>query len=181
MNIFIKYGFRGTAILLFQVLILNEITLRWWVQPEGFPVFIPQVYPLFLLLLPFNSPRQGVLILGFITGLIMDAFMNTVAMHAFATTALAYFRYPLLNAFLPKHLSEYGDQAPNGKNMGSIPFLAYLSLLVFFHHSLYFILELWSFASLSYLLIKILASGATSLLIICAILLLFSKKSRSWN
>ncbi len=181
MSVYVKYGFRGMAILLFQVLILNEVTLRWWAQPEGFPIFIPMVYPLFLLLLPFNSPRLGVLILGFITGLIMDAFMNTVAMHAFATTAMAYYRHHLLNAFLPKHLSEYGDQTPSGKTMGSIPFMAYLSLLVFFHHSLYFVLELWSFAHPSYLIIKILASGTTSLLIIFAALLLFSKKSRSWN
>ncbi len=181
MNLYVKYSLKGIAIILFQVLILNEITLIWWSQPSGFPVFIPFIYPLFLLLLPFNTPRIGVLILGFLTGLIMDAFMNTVAMHAFATTAMAYYRFHLLRAFLPKNLSEYGSQRPNWKTMGWIPFLSFISLMVFLHHSLFFVLELWNFSNLSYLLIKILCSALTSLLLIFAALLLFHRRSRPWT
>jgi len=52
MNVYIKNILRFCIIVLLQVLILNKITLRWWSDPGGFPVFIPFIYPLFLLLMP---------------------------------------------------------------------------------------------------------------------------------
>jgi hypothetical protein len=47
MNAFFKNLLRFCIIILLQVLILNKITLRWWSEPAGFPVFIPYVYPLY--------------------------------------------------------------------------------------------------------------------------------------
>lgn len=181
MSIPLRNFIRFCFIVLIQVLILNKITLRWWSQPVGFPVFIPYIYPLFILLLPFETPVWGLLILGFFTGLTIDSFMNSAGMHACATVLIAYLRTNVLNALLPKNLSEYASQSPSVKNMGWVPFLVYSSFLVVLHHSVFFAVELWSVSNIAYLLLKILASSATTILFIVAYLLLFTRQTALKN
>lgn len=181
MSDYVKNILRFCLLMLIQVLILNKITLRWWSQPAGFPVFIPYVYPLFILLLPFETPVWLLLIIGFVTGLTADSFMNTAGIHAFATVFIAYLRTNVLNALMPKHLSEYPNQSPNVKNMGWVPFLVYSSFLILLHHALFFSLELWSFINVGYLLLKIIASTFTSMLFVIAYLLLFTRQSALKN
>lgn len=178
MSVYLKNFLRFCLIIMIQVLILNKITLRWWSQPAGFPVFIPYVYPLIILLLPFETPVWLLLILGFFTGLTVDTFMNTAGIHACATVFIAYLRTNVLNALLPKNLSEYARQSPSVKNMGWMPFLVYSSFLIILHHAVFFTIELWNVSNIGYLLLKILASGVTSLLFIITYLLLFTKQTK---
>lgn len=185
MNVLVKNIVRFVAILLIQVLILNKISLQWWSQPSGFPVFVPYLYPLFILLLPFETPIAIVLVAGFLCGLSVDAFMNTAGMHAFAMVLISYFRINVLNAIMPKNLTEYVGQNPTVKNMGWLPFIVYVSFLIIMHHIAFFSLELWSVSNIGYLLLKILASGLTSILLILVYVLLFtnpinSKKSQGF-
>lgn len=176
MNQYVKYLVQFFLLTLFQVLILNNITLMWWTQPGGFPVFTPYIYPLFILLIPFEAPVWLLLAIGFICGLIMDSFMNTPGMHAFAMVLIAYLRTNVLLALLPKHMKEYHQLSPSVKTMGWAPFLTYSSFLILIHHSVYFIIELWSLSNVGYLLLKILASVLTTMLLIGIYLLLFSKR-----
>ena len=177
MSDLLKNFFRFCIVILIQVLILNKITLRWWSQSTGFPVFIPYIYPLFILLLPFETPVWALLLTGFALGLTMDVFMNTAGMHACATVLIAYLRTNVLNALLPKNLSEYPNQSPGVKNIGWMPFLVYSSFLIVLHHAVFFSIELWSFSNFGYLLLKILASSITSLLFVIAYLLLFTRQT----
>ncbi len=181
MSDYLKNFLRFCIIILIQVLILNKITLRWWAQPVGFPIFIPYIYPLFILLLPFETSVVALLIAGFILGLTMDTFMNTAGMHACATVLIAYLRTNVLNALLPKNLIEYPNQSPGVKNMGWIPFLVYSTFLIVLHHAVFFTVELWSFANIGYLLLKIFASSVTSLLFVIAYLLLFTRQTALRN
>jgi rod shape-determining protein MreD len=176
MSVYLRNFLRFCFIVLIQVLILNKITLRWWSQPAGFPVFVPYVYPLFILLLPFETPVWGMLLIGFFTGLTVDSYMNTAGMHACAAVLIAYLRTNVLNALLPKNLSEYASQSPSVKNMGWMPFLVYSSFLIVVHHAVFFSVELWSVSNIAYLLLKIIASSATSVLFIIVYLLLFTKQ-----
>lgn len=181
MSVYLKNFLRFCFIVLMQVLILNKITLRWWSQPAGFPVFIPYVYPLFILLLPFETPVWLLMMLGLATGLTIDSYMNTAGMHACATVFIAYLRTNVLNALLPKNLSDYATQSPSVKNMGWVPFLVYSSFLIVLHHAVYFSVELWSISNIGYLLLKIVASSVTSVLFIVAYLLLFTKQTSMKN
>jgi len=178
MSTLVKNIIRFCIILAIQVLILNKVTLQWWAQPAGFPVFIPFLYPLFLLLLPFETPVAALLIIGFLSGLTVDSFMNTAGMHAFAMVLIAYFRVNVFNALLPKNLSEYSGQTPSVKTMGWLPFVTYVSFLVVMHHGAFFTLELWS-GNIGYLLLKILASSVTSVLLIMVYVLLFTRQPAS--
>lgn len=177
MSIYLRNFLRFCLMVLIQVLILNKIALRWWAQPQGFPVFVPMVYPLFILLLPFEASVPLLLVLGFITGLSIDVFMNTAGIHAFATVLIAYLRTNVLTALLPKNLVEYPNQSPSVKNMGWVPFLVYSTFLVVLHHAAYFSIELWSLQNIGYLLLKIAASSATSVVFIIIYLLLFTRQT----
>lgn len=175
MSLPLRNFLRFWLILAVQVL-LNKITLRWWSEPSGFPVFIPLIYPLFILLLPFETPVWLLLIIGFITGLSVDSLMNTGGMHAAATVVIAYLRTNALNALLPRPLNEYPNQAPSVKNLGWVPFLTYAGFLILIHHLVYFSIELWSFSNAGMLVLKILASAFTSMLFVVAYLLLFTRQ-----
>ena len=83
MSIYLKNFLRFWLLVAIQALLLNKLTLRWWTEPAGFPIFIPQIYPLFILLLPFETPVWLLLFLGMGMGLTMDTFMNTAGMHSF--------------------------------------------------------------------------------------------------
>jgi rod shape-determining protein MreD len=179
MNVYLKNILRFCIIILLQVLILNKITLRWWNEPSGFPIFIPFVYPLFLLLLPFETPVWALVILGFILGTTVDSFMNTAGMHACATILIAYLRTNVLSALLPRNLSEYAGQSPSIKNMGWMPFLVYALFLILLHHLVFFTIELWNVSNIGFLLLKVAASSVTSMLFIIVYLLLFTRQSAS--
>lgn len=179
MNIYIKNILRFCIIVLLQVLILNKITLRWWSEPDNFPVFIPYIYPLFLLLLPYDLPVWGLLIAGFVLGSTIDAFTNTAGMHAFATVLIAYLRTNVLSALLPRNLTEYSGMQPSAKNMGWMPFLVYSGFLILLHHLVFFSIELWNLSNIGLLLLKVLASTITSMLFIVVYLLLFTRQESS--
>jgi rod shape-determining protein MreD len=175
MSIQLRNFLRFWLIIAVQVL-LNKITLRWWSEPAGFPVFIPLLYPLFILLLPFETPVWLLLIIGFITGLTVDSLMNTGGMHAAATILIAYLRTNALSALLPRPLDEYPGQGPSVKNLGWVPFLTYAGFLILIHHAVYFSIELWSLSNVLLLLLKIVASAVTSMLFVVAYLLLFTRQ-----
>lgn len=179
MGLYIKNFLRFSVIVLLQVLILNKITLSWWSEPSGFPIFIPYVYPLFILLLPFETPVPVLLILGFILGITVDTFMNTAGIHAAATVLMAYLRTNVLSALLPRNLVEYQGQQPTIKTMGWMPFLVYSLFLILLHHFVFFIIEAWTFNNIGYLLLKIMASCITSMLFVIVYILLFTRQSGS--
>ncbi len=174
MSIQLRNFLRFWLIIAVQVL-LNKITLRWWSEPAGFPVFVPLLYPLFILLLPFETPVALALIIGAVTGLTVDSLMNTGGMHAMATILIAYLRPNVLVALLPRALEDYPGQSPNVKNMGWPAFLTYAAFLIVLHHAVFFAVEMWSFSNFLILLLKIVASALTSMLFVIGYLLLFTR------
>lgn len=176
MNVYVKNILRFCIIVVLQVLILNRITLHWFPEPAG-ALFIPSIYPLFILLLPFETPVWVLLMSGFFMGVTVDSFMTTAGMHACATVFMAYLRTNVLNALMPRNLSEYINQQPSIKNMGWMPFLVYSGFLLLIHHIVYFSIETWSSVSIGSLLLKIAASFLTSMLFILVYILLFTRQN----
>ena len=68
-----------------QVFILNRI-------PPLHRFITPYLYFLFLLWMPFKTPRLGLTLLGFLFGLTLDFFTKTPGLHAAACTLVAYLR-----------------------------------------------------------------------------------------
>ncbi len=175
MSIYLKNLLRFCLIIFVQVFLLNRVEISWW-QDSGFPIFTPLIYPIIILLLPFNTPPWVSILVGFFAGLIIDASMNTPGMHAFATVLIAYFRTNVMNAVLPRNLSDYRMEAPTVKNMGWVPYIVYAVFLIIFHHACYFTIQLWDVSNLAYLLLKILATSVTSILFVLSYALLFTRQ-----
>jgi hypothetical protein len=142
---------------------------------------MPCIYPLFILLLPFETPVWALLLLGFGTGLIADTYHNTAGLNACATVLIAYVRTNVLTALLPRHLSEYARLSPSIKTMTWPPFLSYCSFLILLHQLTFFALELWNLHNIGYLALKTLASTITSMLFVLTYVLLFTRQTSMRN
>lgn len=170
MNSLFKNIIRFVLLLLLQVFVLNKVLLQQFINPY--------IYLLFILLLPFNIPRWLLLFGGLAMGLSLDAFMNTMGMHAAACVLIAYLRPFIINVLSPQGGFEVVQQTPSIASMGFRAFMVYAIILVLVHHVVYFSLEVFGFAAPLYLLIKILASAGVSIALILIYELLFYAQPR---
>ncbi|NSL88910.1 rod shape-determining protein MreD [Chitinophaga solisilvae] len=169
MSILLRNIIRFVFLLLIQVFVLNKILIDQLVSPY--------LYMLFILALPFNLPRPAVMLLGFLMGMSLDMFMNTMGLHAAACVFIAYLRPFIINILSPQGGFETTQKTPSMTSMGVSQFLIYAAVLVFLHHTVFFTLEVFGFKNPLYLVLKIVLSTAASLfLIVLYELLFFSRK-----
>ena len=128
---------RFIFLILLQVLVLDHLDVA-----NGYVV--PYLYVLFLLMLPIELPAWAQLIIGALTGLVMDLFSNTPGMHMSACVVMMYARLNLLRLLAPREGYEFGMR-PTVPRMGLAWFLTYASLLILAHHLWLFFIELHRF------------------------------------
>jgi hypothetical protein len=162
---------RFTAFILVQVYVLNKI-------PHLHRFIIPYIYFLFLLWLPFNIGRIGLLIAGFFTGMVLDFFAMTPGLHAAACVLVAYARPFVINVLTPKESSEFNYREPSPKSMGWTPYLVYIFVLTLLHHGYLTLLQWLSFGSFLDFLIKVAATTAISMLLVITTELLFPRRMK---
>eukprot|EP01132_Coremiostelium_polycephalum_P000277 gene277-362_t len=127
------------------------------------------VYIGFFLSLPWR--KNGIiipyLIVGFFSGLIIDAFYNSIGIHAFTSVLLIYLRNLLLY-FLPPITEEHGDEIayPSLYNMGFKKFIIYTLLLTTVYHIVAYTLDAWRVISFFALIPSALVSIIISTLVI---------------
>ena len=144
---------------LLQILVLNKMHL--------FDVATPFVYFYVLLKLPSSVSRNGLLLWGFCSGLVVDTFSDTPGMNAAATTLLAFVRPRLLSLYMNKaDLEEY---VPGTHTVGFGFFLRYCVTAVLLHHIVLFCVQSFSFAEPGMLFLRI---GGSSMLSIVFLLVL---------
>jgi hypothetical protein len=160
---------RLTVFILIQVYILNKI-------PHLHRFITPYLYFLFILWLPFNISRIGLLITGFLTGLILDYFTMTPGLHAAACTLIAYVRPFVISVLTPRDSSEFNYREPSPKAMQWTPYAVYVFVLTLLHHGYMVFLQWLSFGSLLDFIIKVIASTGISMLLIFTAELLFPRK-----
>jgi rod shape-determining protein MreD len=149
-------------ILLFIILILVQTLLLNNIQFLGF--INPYIYVLFILSLPVRLPRWITLLLGFSLGLIIDAFSNTLGLHAFATTLVAYARSFIINLFTS--IDEGNNPTPSFHTFGVGAYVKYVFFMVFMHHTALFALEAFTFSHFWLISFKVVLSSALTVLII---------------
>lgn len=144
---------------LVQVLVLNNVQFLGFINPY--------IYILFILLLPVRTPRWLVLLLGFVLGLTIDAFSNTLGMHAFSTVLLAYFRSFTIQLFTA--IDEGNNPVPSLYSFGVGAYIKYVIVLVLIHHISLFAVEAFSFVNIWVVLLKAISSSAVTILILLGI------------
>ncbi len=160
----LRHIIAALVLLLFQVAVLNEVSL--------FGLARPLVYPMILLVLPFDSNRAGVLGLAFVMGLMLDSFSDTPGLHAASLVLVAWLRPHVADMLTPKSGYEGGDR-PRIASLGPIWFVTYAGILLAAHHTAYFALEVFSFAAFGRVLGHILFSLFVSLVLVVVLEFLF--------
>lgn len=160
---------RFALFILVQVYVLNQV-------PVLHKYVVPVIYYLFILWLPFNISRAGVMILAFLFGLTLDYFMTTPGLHAAGSVLVAFLRPFVVNILVPKDSAEFNYREPSPQSMGWTPYLVYALILTVFHHTYILLLELLSFGSFLDFLVKIASTTAISMLLIITTELLFPRR-----
>jgi len=161
---------RFFLLVIFQVALLKNIGY--------YNLAIPLPYILFILLLPLGIPNLLLYVLAFITGLTIDAFYDTIGVHAAACVALAYFRISFLNITLEVDQRD-SFQTPSWGNMKFTWFSSYVVLATLVQHLVLFIVEVFSFQNILQTLASALLSSVFTIAIIFVIsLVTYSGKNK---
>lgn len=171
MSLLFKNIIRFFFIIFMQVFVLNKI-------PPLHQFIVPYFYFVFILWLPFKIGRTALLFISFATGMVVDMFFKTPGLHAAACVLVGYLRPYLINLLLPKEATDWGNEEPTKKTMGSVPYATYLIILTILHHFYLILLEWMQFGSFLYFIGKLIATSMVSLLLILITDLLLNRKSK---
>lgn len=166
-NIAVQLILRFLALVLLQVLVLDNIELHQLVKPV--------IYPLFILLLPISFPSWMVMLIAMGLGLTIDAFNNTIGIHASACVFMAFCRPLLLKANTPRGGYEQSS-VPSVEQFGLTGFLIYAGILILLFHTFFYFVEAFGFRFISNTILKIIISSFLSLLLILVHQMLFQKR-----
>jgi hypothetical protein len=167
MNEVIKHSIRFVLLVILQSLILNQVEVGLGIQL--------MVYPLLIILLPFELGTIYLLGIAFAMGMIIDSISNSYGLHTSSLLLVAYLRPQIFKMFAPR---DGYDNLKEGNiyEMGSRWFIYVFGTLLFIHHFWFFTLEMFRLDNMVFILQKTFLSLPLSFLI-CLLLqaLLVSK------
>ena len=153
MNNFLRYTGAFVLLVVLQLLIFNNIEFSGYVNPF--------VYVMFILILPVSIPSWILLILGFLTGFVIDLFTGTMGVHTFATVLAAFVRPWVFSLNVTAETAE-GDMSPSIFRSGLRWFFIYTMTVVLVHHLAIFFVELFSLRHFFHTLLRVLLSTAVT-------------------
>ncbi len=163
----------GRNILRFIFLILLQVWVLNNIQFSGF--VNPYMYVLFILLLPFETPKSLMLVLAFLMGISIDMFTDTLGMHASALVMTAFLRPFILKAISPRDGFEIGS-FPRVYYYGFVWFMKYTLILVLIHHLFLFSIEVFNFQNYYLVLWRtVLSTLLSTVLIVLSQYIIFRK------
>ncbi len=171
MSQLVKNIIRFICFILLQVYVLNQV-------PPLHQFVTPYLYFLFILWLPFSTPRLALLIISFCLGLTLDYFMGTPGLHAAPCVLIAYLRPFLINLLISQEGAELNYAEPSIKSLGFAPYSLYVLIFTFLHHFYLVFLEWIHFGTFIYFLGKVTATTGVSLLLIFITEILFFRKQK---
>ncbi len=153
-------------IMLFLALVLVQIICSKMIL---FNVATPIIFIYLILRLPIGFSMNWTFTIAFLTGLVIDVFNNTPGMNALACTLLAGMRRPIFNAYFTHDDDETGDLMPAIDSLGLGAYLKYMSTLVLAYCIMIFFIQAFSLHNAGLTLLRIVCSGALSILLIFGI------------
>ncbi|MES2134604.1 MAG: rod shape-determining protein MreD [Bacteroidota bacterium] len=163
-NEIIRNTIRFILLVLLQVLIVQNIRLG--------PYIILFPYILFILLLPFETPKLVVMLIAFFTGLVIDMFYDTAGIHAAVCTLVGFGRHYVLKLLSPREGYDPGF-SPTIQSMGSVWFITYSATIIFIHHLFFFYLEIFRFSEFFTTLLRVFLSTIGTFTFVYVIQFLF--------
>ena len=152
-----KYLLIFVVSVLLQVLIFNNFLIA--------SVIAPFIYILFIVLLPFDTPRSLLLFLSLALGFTVDIFTNTPGVHASACLLIGFLRPGILELLTSRETLE-SVPSPRVKTMGFSWFTTYVTFLVIIHHFFLFFIEAFTFQGFLITLLRVVLSSVLSIILI---------------
>ena len=165
MNDVIKYIILFIALILIQVIVLNNILFFGYLNPL--------LYILWVIIYPLKRDRGLFLLISFLLGLSIDFFVNSGGINAAAILFIAYIRLPLLKGVLNKSEIDYPVF-----DINKLPFLkliSYIAILTFSHHFIIFGLEYFKLSAISTIFFRTFLTSIFTIILIIFSLLLMNK------
>ncbi len=159
---------RFLALIIIQVLILNNIDLSGFVTPY--------LYILAILLLPFETPKWLLLFIAFFSGLIIDVFSDTLGLHTFSAVLIAYLRPFVISRIDTQKETLSGVYTPLNNNFGLEWFIKYVSVLTVIYHIAFEFIEAFSFSGFIFTLLKAILSAVFTIILMLVTRVLIIKK-----
>lgn len=152
---------RFLILVFIQVFILNQIVL-----PGDLNAYInPNIYVLFLLMLPIQINRLLLLVICFLCGLSIDIFMSTAGLHASACLFVGLIRPGLINLVISRESNDNNVEL-SMSGMGIQSFLIYASVLIVVHHFSLMLLEAFNFLHFLNLLLRVVTASLSTIILI---------------
>lgn len=167
MRIFLIHILRFVLFLFAQALIFNQLEVGLGIQA--------MIYPLFILLLPYNLNIFLSMLISFMLGVGIDSISNTYGLHASSAVLIAYLRPGIFKLFEPRDGYE-GMQEMNIYEMNSTWLLSVFGLMLLIHHLWFFTLELFKFNEIGFIIQKTVLSVPISLVLCILIQVIFVKR-----
>ena len=168
-NVAVKNSIRFILLVLLQVLVLDTVQFGGYLTPE--------LFLLFILLLPLDINKSLLLLLAFFTGLTVDYFENTLGLQAAAVVFMAFARPGILRFYFPTLEYTKGEE-PGLSKLGVTGFLKYAFTLALFHQTALTFLEVFSFHNLLHTLSEILVNALVTTLVLLVTVMLFTPQKR---
>lgn len=156
---------RFVALILVQVLVLNNINFFGYVNPY--------LYILFIILYPVKNNRSLFLFLSFLLGLTMDIFSDSGGVHAAACVSIAFLRPAALKFAFG---AMYDHQTVKFASAEFVTNLSYISILTIIHHIILFSMEVFNFSEIILILKKALFSSIFTIILCILTIIIFGKR-----
>ncbi|PHS67159.1 MAG: rod shape-determining protein MreD [Flavobacterium sp.] len=166
-NEFLINSFRFIILVLIQVLLLNHVDFLGYINPY--------LYVIFILVYPITGNKSLLILLSFLLGLSIDYFSDSGGIHAASSVFIAFIR-PVVLKYSFGISYEYNTVKVSNAEFGQR--ILYIVSMVFIHHFVLFLLEIFNVNHILLVLKSTLFSGIFSTILILSAITIFSKKSK---
>lgn len=153
------------VLILIQVFVMSRIHLL--------DKFTPMIYPVFVMFYPFFRNRHQYLLLSFLLGLGVDAFLGSWGINAFATLIIAYFRTLIFRSSTSSTTEFFSFSS-----LQWTQFLFFIFTSIFVHQFLVQILEFFKWNGIVDVLYHILLSTLFSFIFMVVYAIAFKIKEK---
>ena len=157
---------RFILLVLLQVLVLNHINFLGHINPY--------LYVLFILLYPISGNRSVFLLVSFLLGITIDMFSDSGGVHAAACITAAVLRPIALKSSFG---TSYDYQTVKFKSIDFGSMLVYMSLMIFLHHFILFLLEVFNISNIILILKKAFFSSIFTIILCVVFNIIFRKRN----
>jgi rod shape-determining protein MreD len=165
-----KYILHIFILIVIQQFVLDNLFL--------FNLIHPYIYFTFILMLPVNINRYVYISIALVYGFIIDIMSFTYGLHTSTLVIIGFLRPYMMRLFVSEEQIEQNIEV-HFSTLGARRYLIYLLIMLFIHHSLLNILQVFSFREYFFTLYKTVLNIFASMLIIVVYDLTFFVKAKS--